>query len=91
MSRARRSVKRLIFALAGVGAFLAFGPAIGREQPPAPAPVGYSCFLQNTCPPCKGKPVSRSQKKEQRENCSCHRVTYQCDDGSTKTCWDNCE
>jgi hypothetical protein len=35
--------------------------------------------------------VARSQKKEQRENCSCHRVTYQCDDGSTKTCWDNCE
>jgi len=56
-----------------------------------PSPAGYSCFLQNSCPPCKGKPVARSQKKEPHENCQCHRVTYQCDDGTTKTCFDNCE
>ena len=56
-----------------------------------PFPVSFCCFPQNTCPPCKGKPVARSQKKEKREKCSCHRVTYQCEDGTAKTCFDNCE
>ncbi|OGP61613.1 MAG: hypothetical protein A2V67_01755 [Deltaproteobacteria bacterium RBG_13_61_14] len=86
----------LVLALAAAGWTL--GRAGSREPTPRlasarsqPAPAGYSCFLENTCPPCPGKPIARSQKKEKHGDCSCHQVTYQCTDGSTQTCWDNCE
>lgn len=91
MSSVKATARKIGFVLALAGAVLAFGPAAGREPTPAPAPASYNCFPQNTCPPCPGKPVARSQKKEKHEQCACHRVTYQCEDGSSKTCWDNCE
>jgi len=76
----------LVLALAGVTLSVA-----ASRRASAPSPAEYSCFLENTCPPCKGQPSSRSPKKEKHGACSCHKVTYQCEDGSTQTCWDNCE
>ena len=78
---------------AGIAALVISSLALfsGRTALRRPAPVEYSCFLENTCPPCPGKPIARSQKKEKRGQCQCHQVTYQCSDGSEKTCWDNCE
>jgi len=100
MKVARNLFLAVALVLALATAAWTLGRAGSREPAPrlasagsqaAPSPAGYSCFLQNNCPPCPGKPIARSQKKEKHGDCSCHQVTYQCTDGSTQTCWDNCE